>query len=175
MINARARSLLRGVAAAAALWVLSAPLAAAQSAATMREPAWAAATISDCLSAVESERAAGGTADPYRCVGAAVERCYAAEENFTTMGAIACADASRRAWDDRLNEAYLTARSELPAGAADALQKAQRAWIGYRDESCGVWRAVFEGGSLGGQIAADCLAETTGRRAIEMTEFVGLP
>lgn len=123
----------------------------------------AEAELRACLASTDD---AGRPAED--CLNAAMSPCVNAPGGETTLGAIACASAALTAWDKLLNEYYLEARAGLDAEGQLALRDAQRAWISFRDKSCDVWLAVFRGGSLGRQIRADCLRETTARRALDL-------
>lgn len=53
-------------------------------------------------------------------------------------------------------------------GAVDALKKAQRAWIDYRDGHCDATGFHARGGSMEPQLVANCLKEMTQKRTGEL-------
>ena len=57
-------------------------------------------------------------------------------------------------------------------GAVDALLKAQRAWIQYRDGQCEVEGFSVRGGSLEPAIVELCLADLTRKRTVELKDLV---
>lgn len=113
-------------------------------------------------------RTGGRSGDPVDCVGDTTEACQTHPKNFSTVNATRCVAAEHEAWDGVLNEAYGRAMEALSGSARTQLREAQRAWIDYRDAACDVWPAIFEGGSVGRLFLLDCLADQTGRRAIDL-------
>nr|WP_289852076.1 lysozyme inhibitor LprI family protein [Rhizobium sp. SSA_523] len=92
-----------------------------------------------------------------------------------------CADQDYRSADDDLNSQWAKTKTvlagwdaELDAhnkGAVDALTKAQRAWISYRDAHCdAVGYSVF-GGSLYQAVILGCMAEVTRQRTEELKKL----
>ncbi|OJF97820.1 lysozyme inhibitor LprI family protein [Pararhizobium antarcticum] len=57
-------------------------------------------------------------------------------------------------------------------GAADALKKAQRAWIGYRDGQCVLSGFSARGGSMEPMLVSGCLADLTTRRTAELKDVL---
>ena len=53
-------------------------------------------------------------------------------------------------------------------GAVDALKKAQRAWIVYRDGQCELAGFAARGGSMEPMLISGCLAELTTKRTAEL-------
>jgi uncharacterized protein YecT (DUF1311 family) len=99
------------------------------------------------------------------------ERCLASASGMSTAGMIECANAELRVQDGRLNNAYQSAilRLERPRQKV-ALQKAQRAWIAFRDADCA---ALYDEdwGSMARVQANACVLEHTRRRAAELEQF----
>jgi uncharacterized protein YecT (DUF1311 family) len=99
------------------------------------------------------------------------ERCLASASGMSTAGMIECANAELRVQDGRLNTAYQGAilRLERPRQKV-ALQKAQRAWIAFRDADCA---ALYDEdwGSMARVQANACVLEHTRRRADELEGF----
>ena len=54
--------------------------------------------------------------------------------------------------------------------AIQKLKAAERAWIQYRDLHCDAARHQFAGGSMGPMVWADCMAETTEHRVVELKD-----
>ena len=131
------------------------------------------ATIKACL------KSAGDDANG--CIGKIATPCQDQPDGSTTIGIAACVGREQSAWDAILNENYKAAMSEAKetdkrikqdgtgsGGVADALLKAQRAWITYRDAECGRLWALNQEGTIRTIIGASCLNDLTAQRAIEL-------
>lgn len=106
--------------------------------------------------------------------------------NATTQSDLnICAYRDYQAADGALNPAYrkaLTAAQETDrqigeydekaVGAVDALKKAQRAWIPYRDGQCALAGFAARGGSMEPMLVSGCLAELTAKRTEELKATV---
>lgn len=57
-------------------------------------------------------------------------------------------------------------------GAEEALKKAQRAWIGYRDGQCELAGFEARGGSMEPMLVSGCLAELTRKRTAELKQLL---
>lgn len=92
-----------------------------------------------------------------------------------------CAARDYQAADDELNAAYkvtMAAAREMDeqasemgdqyVGAVDALKRAQRAWIGYRDGQCELAGFEARGGSMEPMLVSGCLADLTRKRTAEL-------
>jgi uncharacterized protein YecT (DUF1311 family) len=103
----------------------------------------------------------------------------------TQMDLNICADQDYRAADAELNKTYRLAVAAMQAtdkelgdidsayaGALEALKKAQRAWIGYRDGQCELAGFEARGGSMGPMLVSGCLAELTRKRTAELKELM---
>jgi uncharacterized protein YecT (DUF1311 family) len=100
-----------------------------------------------------------------------------------------CANKDYEAADKELNAIYkktmaamkdtdkeLGAINENYVGAVDALKKAQRAWIDYRDGQCELAGFEARGGSMEPMLVSGCLADLTKKRTAELkglTEGLG--
>ena len=95
----------------------------------------------------------------------AYDRCLAAPSGQSTAGMIQCAAAELKTQDARLNRAYQAAlkRLDKPRQKA-ALQKAQRAWIVFRDADCASLSDP-DWGTLSRVEANSCVLDHTARRA----------
>lgn len=84
----------------------------------------------------------------------------------------ACANKDFDKADAALNVAWTSAKSFGDAiGKGDALLKAQRAWLAYRDMACDVHASPYEGGSIQPLIRASCLTALTQERTQMLLEF----
>lgn len=101
----------------------------------------------------------------------AYERCLAAPSGQSTAGMIGCVAAELKVQDARLNRAYQAAqkRMTLPRQKA-ALQKAQRAWIAFRDADCAA-HLDADWGTISQVEAASCRLDHTARRADMLEDF----
>lgn len=83
--------------------------------------------------------------------------------------------------DKVLNAEYQKARKAMKkwdadatadvVGAEDALVKAQRAWVAYRDAQCASYGYQARGGSMEPQLIYGCRAELTLKRTAELKEL----
>lgn len=104
----------------------------------------------------------------YQCIGHFSAACLKHGENQTTIGMERCYLDEFRAWDVLLNRYY----KDRPKGArSDELQQVQRTWITYRDRKCAYFQTHFSGGSMARWLGAQCMMDTTARRAIELRFF----
>ena len=96
----------------------------------------------------------------------------------TNMEMIDCAGRDFSAADKALNEAYGAVMTKLKAmdkeqpdlGLVDALRKAQRAWIAFRDGQCAWEAGFFNGGSMQPLIRQSCLTELTQARTGQLRQ-----
>ncbi|MEW9614324.1 lysozyme inhibitor LprI family protein [Shinella sp. S4-D37] len=92
-----------------------------------------------------------------------------------------CTGRDYQAADDELNAAYkvtMAAARKMDeqaremgdqyVGAVDALKRAQRAWIGYRDGQCALAGFEARGGSMEPMLVSGCLADLTRKRTAEL-------
>ena len=75
-----------------------------------------------------------------------------------------CADRELAKSDALLNQTYRKLVADLDDEHRPLLQKAQRAWVGFRDADCDLDASVALGGSMHGMLVADCRAAMTGER-----------
>ncbi|MNT91411.1 hypothetical protein D3C72_2325040 [compost metagenome] len=68
----------------------------------------------------------------------------------------------------RAKDKELGAISADYVGAEEALKKAQRAWIGYRDGQCELAGFEARGGSMEPMLVSGCLAQLTTTRTEEL-------
>ncbi len=101
----------------------------------------------------------------YACIGLFSTACLRHVENQTTSGMERCYRDEFRAWEVLLNRYY---RARPRGGSADPLQQVQRAWLAYRDRKCEYFQTHYDGGSMARWLGAQCMMDTTARRAIEL-------
>lgn len=146
-------------------------------------PAWAdpvftADATEACLATLDD----GG--DPGTCVGKSAEVCYSPPGVYSNVAIGFCLRQEANYWDDRLNAAYRALRTaeraimddmvELGATVPDtaaALQEMQRAWILFRDTSCGYEYATFGNGTGGGPAHAACTMTMTARQTFVLERY----
>lgn len=117
--------------------------------------------------------------DKLACLGRTAEACMAREKDGdTTIGSVRCLGAETEIWDDKLNAEYKTTRSFYAGMDADddgrrvdALLKAQRAWIAFRDAECAMEYSAWGAGSIRSIIGADCLMSLTAERTVRLLEL----
>ncbi len=141
---------------------LSGTLFLAVSAAGAAEPPVAAdvVLVEACL---EKNRAAGPHRDGL-CLELIAGPCQARPGGETTRGMVMCIQRELAVWDELLNRYYFALIRQLDKPAMAALRQAQRAWIPFRNKTCAFPPALYQGGTIGGPLAAQCLMEETARR-----------
>ncbi len=100
---------------------------------------------------------------------------------MTQMDMNICAHRDYETADAELNAVYKKAMAAVQAmdaeykemgehyvGAVDALKRAQRAWIGYRDGQCELAGFGARGGSMEPMLVSGCLADLTQKRTAEL-------
>ena len=126
------------------------------------------AYVAECL-----RNAGPGDIAP-RCLGHAAKLCQQQPGGDTTIGISECLQSEAAAWDGYLNRAYGTLRAAYRrqgGGMAEALLKAQRAWIGFRDAQCALDYARWGDGSMRTIAAANCQMTMTAGRAIDLRDM----
>ncbi|WP_224814443.1 lysozyme inhibitor LprI family protein [Hasllibacter sp. MH4015] len=84
-----------------------------------------------------------------------------------------CAARDNQFWDRLLNDAYQQVIARSDAAREENLRAAQRAWITFRDLTCQMEAADYEGGSIQPMILQACLARLTERRARDLETYLG--
>jgi len=120
--------------------------------------------LSQCIAGAGDNAALEG------CVGVVSSSCIAEEGGDTTMGMVQCYAREHAAWDGQLNAVYRRLR-QGDDGGESALQRAQRAWITFRDANCEAMTLPYSGGSLRSVLHASCMADMTAHRTIELIRF----
>jgi uncharacterized protein YecT (DUF1311 family) len=109
-----------------------------------------------------------------RCIFAIVaDPCTMMPVNQTTVATAECYDRERKIWDAMLNENFRALGDDLDDGQKAKLRDMQRAWITYRDTTCGFYHDKIRG-TLATTMAASCVARETARRALLLKQFQGL-
>lgn len=85
-----------------------------------------------------------------------------------------CYDQQLGKEDARLNANYKLCMKKLDSIAKAKLQKAQRAWIAFRDADCDFQADEMRNGSIEPVIALSCLAAETKERADMLKDCVQL-
>jgi uncharacterized protein YecT (DUF1311 family) len=154
-----------GSAAVLALLVVAAAVPA--EAQTRKPTAREIAAIRDCAIKTKDDVDAGEgrclfklVADP--CMGppgSAADRVMA--DCFQIEGAI---------WDELLNENYKSLLGELDDNQTAKARAMQRAWVAYRDTTCGFYGDKIQG-TMAGFMEAACVTRETARRAMLLNFF----
>ena len=146
--------------------MIAAPADAQSRKATARE----VALIHDCATKNKEDADAGEqkclfklVADP--CVGALA---VAADARMAD-----CYWIERVIWDQLLNDNYKTLLDGLDSEQAAKARAMQRAWVAYRDTTCGFYDDKIRG-TMSGFMHAACDTRETARRALLLAFFSGL-
>lgn len=81
-----------------------------------------------------------------------------------------CAGEELRRTDAQLNVAYGRLLKKLDANRRAKLQKAERAWVAFRDAQCDYEGSESEGGSIQPLEVAACKTELTNARIAQLKE-----
>lgn len=79
-----------------------------------------------------------------------------------------CAHQTYETVDVALNQTYQALTAELSASEQELLTDAELAWIKYRDRTCELEAAPYEGGSIQPLIYSQCLTRMTENRTAEL-------
>ncbi len=99
--------------------------------------------------------------------------CTNAPEGSSNLGTADCYRIEWKIWDDLLNENYRNLAAALDDEQTTKLRAMQRAWIVYRDTTCGFYDVKIHG-SMALPMQAACAARETARRAMLFKLFTGL-
>ena len=113
------------------------------------------------------------------CIGLGARACLETEAGRTTPGVGYCYGAEWEDWDARLNAVYAALIPQLRELDADnaggpldlpsseeALRRAQRAWIAFRDAACDWEYTRWSGGTGGGPASAECMMRLTAQQTL---------
>lgn len=105
------------------------------------------------------------------CIGLSAEACQTnSPGGGSTVGIVGCISQETGYWDGALNYYYQDLLRRDP-DRAEQLREVQRAWITFRDATCGYEADEFPGGTIMGVIAADCAMRMTGRQTLYLREI----
>jgi uncharacterized protein YecT (DUF1311 family) len=99
--------------------------------------------------------------------------CTDTPEGSSNVGTADCFRIEWKIWDDLLNENYQSLLADLDDEQAAKLRDMQRAWIAYRDATCGFYYVKIQG-RMAHPMQAACTARETMRRALLLKFFTGL-
>lgn len=112
------------------------------------------------------------------CVAASAVRAETAGDRYgeeykscdgNTYQMVMCLSALYKKWDERLNVAYQKLlKQQEDAKNREALVKAQKSWIKYRDDNCG-WYETGEG-TIRRLWGSECMRSMTAARVLELEE-----
>lgn len=86
-----------------------------------------------------------------------------------------CAGQDLSQADAELNATYLAYRAKLRPAQQNQIRDVQLAWLKYRDLSCRFESSNAAGGSAGGMVLQNCLADKTRQRTRELQALSGCP
>ncbi|WJS83992.1 lysozyme inhibitor LprI family protein [Paracoccus sp. TOH] len=145
-------------------------------------PRYDADGFAKCIADAETDAGAGPGLPG--CIGQASRQCMATPGGETTVGMVDCLGHEAKDWDKLLNGYYERALKTAEAAdaelaelgsaaipAAPALQQAQRHWIAFRDSSCRYEGLRYQGGTLGGPAAQDCVLRLTAEQALRLRDI----
>jgi uncharacterized protein YecT (DUF1311 family) len=84
----------------------------------------------------------------------------------------ACIGEELELQDRRLNRSYKALMASIPDGRRADLRDAQRKWIAFRDQNCGLYHDP-EGGSAARLASKECVVTLTAERAYELETLKG--
>jgi len=154
---------MRGLRVFAAVLVLTTCAGSAPARAQSRKPsAREIAAIRDCAKKSEDNVDAGEGTCLFRLVA---EPCMAPVGSAADRVMADCYQIEGAIWDALLNENYRELLAALDDEQAAKARTMQRAWIAYRDTTCGFYYDKIRG-SMAGFMEAACVARETARRAM---------
>ncbi len=122
---------------------------------------------------------------PMACVGRQADACVQRNNDGPNMVVAACMEAELAFWDGFLNRTYAELltfaehEQSMDVGyvtneLTDAARDMQRAWIAYRDATCGLYLArAAPFNSAAGPAVNDCLLRETARQVFQLQYVVG--
>jgi uncharacterized protein YecT (DUF1311 family) len=103
------------------------------------------------------------------------EMNYCAGKDFETADAELNAVYKQAIAAMRATDTDMAEIGENYVGAVEALKKAQRGWIAYRDGTCDLAGFAMRGGTAEPLLVSGCLAETTRKRTKELQDIIEPP
>jgi len=100
----------------------------------------------------------------------------AMDRNGSTAGMCEAFAAAHEKWEERLNAAWAKLKKKMPADEFAELQKAQRAWIAYRDLQIKSYEATYAkmDGTMWIPISVSAVMELTKERVQDLEGFLEL-
>ena len=100
----------------------------------------------------------------------------AIDRNGSTAGMCEAFAAAHEKWEERLNAAWAKLKKKMPADEFAELQKAQRAWIAYRDLQIKSYEATYAkmDGTMWIPIHARAVMNLVKQRVQELRNVLGL-
>lgn len=133
--------------------------------------------LQNCFEGVADINADAGNTERatyQQCIGMASNACQdETPQSQTTIGMVECTTRETAWWDERLNRSYKTLKDHFPAEEFDALRKAQRAWVQYRDANCQFEYFYWREGTIRSVFGASCYLQMTAERALDLESYVG--
>ena len=146
-------------------------LAAQSSHAQTRKPtAKEIASIRDCAVKNKDNLDDGERACLFKLVA---DPCADKQANAGEQAAADCYRIEAAIWDGLLNENYKSLVETLDTAQTAKAQAMQRAWIAYRDTTCGFYDDKIQG-SMSVSMHAACVTRETARRAMLLKFFTQL-
>jgi uncharacterized protein YecT (DUF1311 family) len=162
---------MRGLSFLAAVLALVGIVAGAPAHAQSRKPtAREIAAIRDCAAKSEDNIDAGEATCLFKLVA---EPCMGPPGSAADAVMADCYQIEGAIWDTLLNENYKGLLAALDDEQAAKARAMQRAWIAYRDTTCGFYYDKIRG-SMAGFMEAACVTRETARRAMLLKFFARL-
>jgi uncharacterized protein YecT (DUF1311 family) len=100
----------------------------------------------------------------------------AMDRNSSTAGMCEAIAAAHEKWEEKLNAAWAKLKKKMPADEFAELQKAQRAWIAYRDLQIKSYEATYAkmDGTMWIPCSASAVMELTKERVQDLESLLGL-
>jgi uncharacterized protein YecT (DUF1311 family) len=152
--------------AAVIMVVMTVPADAQSRKPTARE----VAAIRDCATKNKEDVDAGEQKCLFKLVA---DPCTNRPSGGTDAGMADCYRIEEAIWDTLLNENYKTLLDDLDTEQTAKARAMQRAWVAYRDTTCGFYDDKIRG-TMSNMMHAACNARETARRAMLLTFFSGL-
>lgn len=124
-----------------------------------------------CLLFVAAASAARAGSDDERSkhpIDRAAAACH--DQAGTTAESLECYDKDLKLWERELNRVYRALHAKLTPSEQRALEKAQRAWLQYRDSECALQEEYYSHfiGTIWVQVLASIRPELTRTRALDL-------
>jgi uncharacterized protein YecT (DUF1311 family) len=153
--------------AALAALVIASPADAQSRKPTARE----ISAIRECVAKNNEDLEAGEQKCLFKLVA---DRCSGLDKDSTTDALLRdCYRIEGVIWDTLLNESYKSLLEDLDAEQTAKARAMQRAWVAYRDTTCGFYDDKIRG-TMSIMMHAACDARETARRAMLLGFFKGL-